>query len=159
MVWGAIWVNERLDLFIMDRDEVSKRERYSSKSYINVLNNQLPIIWNPGMVFMQDNAPIHTANLIKDWFRDQAIPVLDWPPYSPDLNPIEIVWAWLKQWITTNYPDLKDMGKSEQAYERLYGVMHEAWESIPQEKIDKLIKSMGGRVNACKEAKGWHTRY
>jgi transposase len=41
------------------------------------------------MVFMQDNAPIHTAHIIKDWLEEMAIEVLEWPPYSPDLNPIE----------------------------------------------------------------------
>lgn len=36
-----------------------------------------------------DNAPIHTAKIIKDWFCEQGIPLVDWRPYSPDLNPIE----------------------------------------------------------------------
>ena len=40
---------------------------------------------------MQDNASIHTAKKVKDWFKDMAIPLVDWPPYSPDLNPIEQV--------------------------------------------------------------------
>jgi transposase len=45
---------------------------------------------------------------------------MEWPPYSPDLNPIEIMWAWLKEWITTNYPELTSMGKTEADYQRLY---------------------------------------
>jgi len=159
MVWGAIWVGGRSDLFIMDRDMESKREGYSAKSYIQVLDDQLPTIWQPGMVFMQDNAPIHTANVIKNWFIDRGIPVMEWPPYSPDLNPIEVVWAWLKDWITTNRPDLASMGTSEAAYQSLYSAMREGWESIPQEKIDGLIKSMDSRVEACRLAKGWHTKY
>jgi hypothetical protein len=43
------------------------------------------------MIFIQDNALIHTAQLIKDWFKNNAIPVLEWPPYSLDLNLIKIV--------------------------------------------------------------------
>ena len=38
---------------------------------------------------MQDNALIYTAKVIKKWFSDMGINVLEWPPYSPDLNPIE----------------------------------------------------------------------
>jgi hypothetical protein len=129
MVWGAIWVGGRLDLFIMNRDEASKKQGYFSRSYLQVLQDQLPTIYSPGMTFMQDNALIHTAQVIKDWFKDNAIPVLEWPPYSPDLNPIEMVWAWLKEWVYDNYPDLKNMGISEQAYQRFYSVLQEGWES------------------------------
>jgi transposase len=41
------------------------------------------------MIFMQNNAHIHTAKKVKKWFEDEGIPVMEWPPYSPDLNPIE----------------------------------------------------------------------
>jgi hypothetical protein len=54
IVWGAIWVGGRSDLYIMDRDEISKKEGYTATSYIRVLADQLPIIWQPGLVFMQD---------------------------------------------------------------------------------------------------------
>jgi hypothetical protein len=40
---------------------------------------------------MQDNALIYTAQLIKDWFKDNVIPVLKWPLYSPDLNLMKMV--------------------------------------------------------------------
>jgi transposase len=38
---------------------------------------------------MQDNALIYTAKKVKQWFEDNGIDTSDWPPYSPDLNPIE----------------------------------------------------------------------
>ena len=126
MVWGAIWVSERLDIYIINRDLESKKEGYSHKSYIDVLNDQLPIIWSPGIIFMQDNAPIHIANAIRQWFENHVIPVLEWLPYSPDLNPIEIVWAWLKEWITIKGSELSELGKSEKAYQRLYRAIREA---------------------------------
>jgi transposase len=56
---------------------------------------------------------------------------MEWPPYSPDLNLIKMVWAWLKEWIYTHYPDLKEMGKTEAAYQRRYRAMREGWEAIP----------------------------
>ena len=85
--------------------------------------------------------------------------MLDWPPYSPDLNPIEHLWAALKQWICEHHPELSDMGKSEEAYQRLFQAIREGWEAIGQEVINDLIKSMDTRVNTVLAAKGWYTRF
>ncbi|EYE92581.1 uncharacterized protein EURHEDRAFT_186358 [Aspergillus ruber CBS 135680] len=41
------------------------------------------------------------------WFDEHGIPLIDWPPYSPDLNPIEHAWAKLKERIYMLYPDLE----------------------------------------------------
>jgi transposase len=125
MLWGVIWVGGRSDLFIINRDPNAKKEGYSQVSYLEVLSDQLPTIFLPGIIFMQDNAPIHKAGSIKNWLAGNRIPILDWPPYSPDLNPIEMVWAWLKEWVSKRYPDLRNMGSSEKAYQRLYSVLQE----------------------------------
>jgi len=40
-------------------------------------------------VFMQDNAPCHKANSILEFLEENHVPIMQWPPQSPDLNPIE----------------------------------------------------------------------
>jgi DDE superfamily endonuclease len=159
MVWVAIWLGGRSDLVIMTRDEQAKRNGYSANSYIDVLGQTIERCWQPGMTFMQDNAPVYTAKKVSKWFEEPAIPVLDWTLYSPDLNPIEHCWAKMKQWIPEHYPQLKEMGESQAAYDELAWVIVEAWKAIPQDYINDLIKSMDNRVNAVLDAKGWHTKY
>ena len=143
----------------MQRDSDSARNGYSSASYLRVLEEQIPRCWQPGRTFMQDNAPIHKAGIVKNWFAEQGISLEDWPPYSPDLNPIEHVWAWLKEWTFENRPHLKELGKGQEGYDALATAIFDAWEAIPQSKIDELILKMDNRVNAVIAAKGWHTKY
>ena len=98
MVWGAFWGGQyRSDLVRMTRDEASKRNGYSAASYIGVLEDQLPTIYEPGLLFMQDNASIHTAKVIRKFFQDHAIELFEHPAVSPDLNPIEHMWVRLKE--------------------------------------------------------------
>jgi DDE superfamily endonuclease len=125
IIWGAIYGDGRSDIVIMDRDPDSKKLGYSANSYLIVLNDQLPRTWQPGMIFMQNNASIHTVKKIKKWFEDKSILILNWPVYSPDLNPIEHLWAQLKQWMNDNYPELNEMGKSEEAYQQLFEAIRE----------------------------------
>jgi hypothetical protein len=108
---------------------------------------------------MQDNAPIHTASLVKEWFENEGIPLLDWPPFSPDLNPIEHLWHLIKCWLQENRPTLCLGGKSKADWTALGQAIVEAWEAIPQGQIDNLIGSMQKRCKAVMKGKGWHTKY
>ena len=160
MIWEAFWGSERSDLHLLERDWDSKKQGYSAKSYIQVLESNLLGIWTPGLVFMQDNAPIHGANKTKAWFKEWGIEVMDWPPYSPDLNPIENLWALLKKEAYKVYPDINSLeGKGDEAESKLFSILQEAWGNIREEVIDGLIASMPRRMAALIAAEGWHTKY
>lgn len=46
---------------------------------------------------LHDNAKIHTCYLTTDYLEANDVRIITHPPYSPDLNPIEKVWAYLKK--------------------------------------------------------------
>ena len=43
-----------------------------------------------------DNAAFHKRQDIQDLLAQHGHQILWLPPYSPDLNPIEKMWAWVK---------------------------------------------------------------
>ena len=44
-----------------------------------------------------DNCRVHLSLEALLFYKDNEITCIDWPPYSPDSNPIENVWHLLKQ--------------------------------------------------------------
>jgi transposase len=56
---------------------------------------------------MQDGARIHTAGNVMEWLRTKDIEFLEWPPQSPDLNPIENIWAYLKDKLYKRRDEIK----------------------------------------------------
>jgi hypothetical protein len=49
----------------------------------------LPTIVRPGNIFIHDGALVHTARIVQAILQEIGVKVIDWPPYSPNLNLIE----------------------------------------------------------------------
>jgi DDE superfamily endonuclease len=64
------------------------------------LNDLLGGLNEKPCIFQQDNDPKHTWRLMKEYFMENNINVLEWPAQSPDLNPIEHIWSWMKQQLS-----------------------------------------------------------
>jgi len=101
---------------------------------------------------MQDNAPCRGAVHTKKELQAREIEVIPWPPYSPDLNPTEHVWAWMKDYVQKNYPRKLSRAQLEQA-------VYQAWDAVPESFLDNLIESMPRRVNSVHMSGGGHSRY
>ena len=74
------------------------------------------------------------------------------PPNSPDLNPIENIWAWMKQEISRKYRNITS--KAE-----MRSIVMEMLDSFDDTKWNGLIASMPDRIKAVIKAKGGPTRY
>ena len=104
------------------------------------------------VMFQQDNDPKHRAKSVQDWLSDQAFAVLEWPPQSPDLNPIEHLWAHLKREL--NRYDSPPKGMLE-----LWERVQAEWDKIDRITCIALIDSMPRRIFAVLKAKGKWTKY
>ena len=109
MVWAAFWGGGVSDLYPLGRDFEAKKMGYSANSYIDVLDQNLVDFYEPGQIFMQDNAPIHNAKKVRLWFEFHGVEMMEWPPYSPDLNPIEQLWYRLKELLYFRHPELVEL--------------------------------------------------
>lgn len=88
-----------------------------------------------------------------------GMPSIDWPPYSPDLNPIEHGWAKLKEMIDRLDPDLDKLESAKgELIAHFEELIHAAWAVLGQDYFDGLIASMPRRIEAV-AADGRYTKY
>ncbi len=85
------------------------------------------------------------------FLAERNIPVMSWPPYSPDLSPTENLWG---------YMDKKIKKRAYQTKEELRTAVIEVWnDPTMTELCKKLCDSMCDRVAACIAAKGGYIPY
>lgn len=150
MFWGGICFDARIEL-------VPVRERSMNADYYLeniVVEHVMPFghFMGPNSFFMQDNARPHVAREVLYHLNQVGIPIMQWPPGSPDLNPIEHVWDYLKRNVQRRIPAPRNLREHENA------VITE-WEQIPQDFIQNLIRSMPRRINAVIRSRRGNTRY
>ena len=107
---------------------------------------------NPDVLYMHYNTPCHKAHSTIEVLREVGITPISWPPYSPDLNPVESLWNLLKNYIQVNSPELNGVRQVRSATLRI--LLGEAWNSIPPEELLSLVGSMHERCVAVLEANG-----
>jgi hypothetical protein len=86
----------------------------NSQQYLQILqgpmldsaNNLIPFP-NQHFIFQEDNAPVHTARVVKVWLASQPFQRLPWPAQSPDMSPIECLWNKMKLALHNSRPTNK----------------------------------------------------
>ena len=164
MIWGAIWHGGRSKLVRFDtsgsggkrkgvtaaiyRDQITRGEL--KRCWTN-LNNSWRGYRGESRI-LEDNARIHTANTNRDVGHQLRFKYIDHPPYSPDLNPIENCWSWIKR-------KLAQLPRRPTTMEELFLAAEAIWNSIPQAFIDRMIDSMPRRLEEVRKRRGLGTRY
>ena len=142
MFWGAITGFGQIFL-----DEI--KGKITSKTYCNFLENKaLPVIkrlCSPSALFQQDNAKSHASGETQAFLEKNNVKLLDWPPQSPDINPIEQVWGWLAHRLN---------GMRIQNIKELRGTVLKLWEEIPKEAILAFIEKIPDKILYIKEHGG-----
>jgi transposase len=161
IVWAAISRSfERSELVVMERDPFVTRKGYSAVSYCDALEMGLIPVLEDDYIFIQDNAPIHKSRYAMEWFEKVGVTLLlDWSPYSPDLNPIEHIWFRLKEAVYQINPRFDEIQGDDNIREALKEVLPEAWRAILSEVVRGVLQSMPARMKAVVDVEGWHTKY
>lgn len=138
MVWGAIGEGFKSDLVFIDGvvtgdryfDEIICGSGFLEKADAHYGFNN----W----VLQQDNARPHIKKTTIEAMENLDIHILQgWPPYSPDLNIIETVWAIMKRRIQLQRP---------KSIDQLKKICLEVWDGISLEIIHGLVAEMPNRL-------------
>lgn len=148
MLWGSMAWNGTGKLAFID-------DKMDAQLYVDILKKNLlastrKLRLGRQFIMQQDNDPKHTSKKAKEYFTQNNIEVLEWPAQSPDLNPIEHLWAVL---------DRKAGPRSLRKKEDLKELIESSWNEIEPAVTKKLVESMPNRLLEVMKAKGGPTRY
>lgn len=134
LVWGAVSWNGRTSIH-------TTTQPLDADSYMNIIYKHL-IEQQPDSFdrLLQDNAGQHKSLLTLDFLNNFNIELVpNYPPWSPELNPIEHVWGWMVTRIQQDFPANLSALKER---------VREAWTAIPQEIIRGYISHL---PTVCKQ--------
>ena len=122
--------------------------------YVNILSNNLlqsaDKMQLGSFIFQQDNDPKHTSKVASKFVVKNNIKKLEWPPQSPDLNPIKNLWTLLDEHIPSSARTNK---------ESFWEAVQQTWYTFPINILENLVESMPKRLQAVIDSNGGPTKY
>ena len=144
MVWAGVSYYGKTSLHIIeknvDTDEYLKILKKTRREILSMFEGRGP--WR----FQQDGAPAHRPLRIRRYIRRWLTPrIHPHPAQSPDLNPIEMVWAQMKVLVEKERLQNKSQLKI---------ALMKSWEKITKDKIIKCIENMPEKIKKIIELDG-----
>lgn len=122
------------EIFIFSEYENSKvyQDMLNEKNYLN----DALTFFTGNFIFQQDGARTHTTPDSIDSISNVCDLIINWPPNSPDLNPIEMIWSLMDKTIGFFNP---------QNETELIDAIKYAWNAIKLDTINNLCNSFTRR--------------
>ena len=150
MVWGGVSANARTNLIFVPQGVKINSATYQKlilEPEISVAGQNL--FRNNTWIFQQDSAPAHASKSTQDWLREKKIEFIskdEWPPSSPDLNPLDYrVWANL---------EARACAKPHKSLDSLKLSLQREWQKIPQDELRNAVGKFRTRLQAVISQKG-----
>jgi transposase len=149
-VWGAFSARGTIGfhMFTQNMDGQLYREILTNHLFENA-SKIMPKQW----VFQMDNDPKHKAKKTGEFLCCRSVRVLDWPSYSPDINPIENLWAIIKRRVEKKVNNVLRK-KKVISTECWHEIIKKEWELISVDTCLHLVNGMTARLDEVIEKKG-----
>ena len=157
MFWASIINNEMVGPFRVKDGVKITAETYTAflKEFLLPWYKKKSLSFRKKLILMHDNAPSHAARLTLGFLNKSLVKnatVMEWPPYSPDLDPIENMWSIIKRKVYAS-------GKQFSSKDELWNVIKGAAKDISADEISKLTSSMDRRLIAVVANHGAYIKY
>lgn len=95
------------------------------------MNGEISTLWEPGLLFIQEDASTHTARKLCKRLEDNNVEGRKRPPHSPRLNPIEHLWFCPKQLVYKIRWDIERLCR-ERVRDARYEVFERVWHFVDE---------------------------
>lgn len=152
MVWAGICASGKTPLVFVNPGVKINKNYYLQEILEGVLEPWARRHFrNREWIFQQDSAPAHKAREVQAWCQahfPDFISSQEWPPYSPDLNPMDYsVWAIL---------EARACAKPHKNLASLKQALLREWAKISVQELRAITENFSKRLRFCIKAKGGH---
>lgn len=150
MVWAAVSKKGKFPLVFIEQGAKINAAYYKRLILEKVVKPHSQLMFNKEhWTFQQDSAPAHKARTTQKWCENKLpdfISTQDWPPSSPDLNPLDyFIWGTLEARVNATRHTSLDSLKAK---------LCDEWERLDIDTIRTAIDSWKNRLRLLIDKKG-----